>query len=140
LANHQLLAAELIRAANDSRESWWWILDGFSSGGRQDIMDFILLLAEQATANSDVRLVLLGYDRPHLGQVERLAYREEISPISESDIREFLTALSRTARRATDEGSIEQSIRTIFTDLPMDEQRNVALGVRVLKAAGQFAR
>ena len=139
-AYYWMLVADLVGAATDSRESWWWILDGFSSGGRQDIMEFILLLAEQATANSDVRLVLLGYDRPHLGQLEGLAYREEISPISESDIREFLTALSRTARRATDEESIEQSIGTIFTDLPMDKQRNVTLGVRVLKAAGQFAR
>lgn len=139
-AYYRTLVAELVGAAIDSREPWWWILDGFSSRGRQDIMEFILLLAERVTANSDVRLVLLGYDQSLPEQVEGLAYREEISPISESDIREFLTALSRTARRAADEGSIEQSIRTIFTDLPMDEQRNVALGVRVLKAAGQFAR
>jgi hypothetical protein len=137
--NYRMLVDELVGAAAASRESWWWILDGFSSyGGRQDIMDFIILLADVVTANSDVRLVLLGYDRPLAGRLEKLAYREEISPISEPDIREFLTVLSRTARRATAEESIEQSIRTIFADLPVDEQRNVALGTRVLKAAGQF--
>lgn len=138
-AYHRSLVAGLVAAARASGERWWWILDGFSSEGRQATLDFIAVLIKSVVDEPRTRLVLLGYDQFLPEQAQALAVHEEISPISEADIRDFLVASSQSVRGTADEESIERSVRTIFTDLPADEQRNVALGVRLLRATGQFA-
>jgi hypothetical protein len=145
--NNRRLVAWLTAAAQAGGEPWCWALDGFSTAGRPDIMDFIRQLIDSVVDGSNVQLVLLGYDEPLSPRAAAVAVREDISPLSEADVRDFLARTARASPGVAAEGpaaaaeeSIEQSVRTIFTDLPEGKQRNVALGVRVLRASAQFGR
>ena len=139
-AYHRWIVTRLVSAVAASGQTWWWVLDGFFSVAHDDVTDFIESLIQFVAREPHLRLVLLGYEQPLSPQAVTLAVREDISPLTEADVRDFLTRPSLTARRTADEESIEESIRTIFTGLPAGERRNVTLGVRVLRASGQFTR
>jgi hypothetical protein len=133
------LAAQLVAAGRADEKPWWWVLDGFS-GARPELADFIARLIQAAVDEPRVRLVLLGYDQPLSREAEAVTIYEDIAPLSEADVRAYLGRLALSAREPTGEESIEESVRTIFAGLPTGRERNVALGVRVLRASGQFTR
>jgi serine/threonine-protein kinase len=88
------LARWLIQLARAGDKDWWWIFDGVSSQPiSSDLKYLIEVLAREVVVQADVRLILLGFDEPLPANIERDVYREDLTEIGESEIRELIADL-----------------------------------------------
>ncbi len=116
------------RAAN---ADWWWVLDSLSlSAVLQETHDFILAIAA-SVEHTTLRLVLLDFNGTLPPNLNSFVRREELKPIGEPEIREFLSDLLRQQGNRPDPAEIDALTQSVLEGLPADTSRLGALSARV---------
>ena len=134
------LAIWLVRQAQAADRDWWWVLDGLSSAQLPlQTRDFVLALAGEVRYASSLRLALLDFNEPFPADVSPFVYREELSPIEDREVRDFLRDLVVRFGRAMPDSELEELTQGLLARAPVGADRLGALSADLSKIASFMA-
>jgi hypothetical protein len=91
-SNQELVTRLIPESPNPQPQVWWIILDGFMQKVPSEATrDFIDQLAQRIQARQDFRLLLLNYTYPQPLAVSAFAFKENVEPLGEADLKKHLT-------------------------------------------------
>jgi len=130
------LAIWLVGRAQASDRDWWWTLDGLSSPALPaETRDLVRALAAEVRYASSVRLVLLDFNEPLSADVWPFVFREELPPIGEREVRDFIHDLAVRQGIAITPPMLDGLVSEALGYLPVVTDRLGEVSARLSKLA-----
>jgi hypothetical protein len=95
-SNQELVSLLIPDYPNPQPKVWWIILDGFRQKVPSEAtLDFIDQFAQRIQARQDFRLLLLNYTYTLPLAIAGFAFKENVKPLGEADLKDFLSRVHR---------------------------------------------
>lgn len=96
-SSHELVRLLIPDTPNPQPLVWWIILDGFRQKAPSEATrDFIDQLAIRIQRREDFRLLLLNYTYTQPVAVSGFAFKENVEPLAEAEMKDYLTRVHRS--------------------------------------------
>lgn len=136
----RLFASRLQGVIGNAADIWWIVIDGFNHARLSTaVNDLIRDLSERRMTMPELRIVLLSYPDSLSPDVERVALRETIAPISREDLIGFFAQIYKESQKDHSPKDIADSIGKVMRAAdPKSSEYMEMLSTEVVKVVKQI--